>query len=357
MVRAPEAVAGRRAGTGGVSRTPGQPMPEGRGPERSFSTVLSLALRVPVWDDEGKEFAMAVRVRPFNDEKMFSPDFMRVRDFLMEINREKLHHYDFTWERWEWSFSLPYMDQSRVSSIGLWEEGDRLVGLATYEESPGTAYFIVRPGFEALRDEMLAYGEEFLAHRGRLRICVLNGDEDFQLTAQKRGYVPTADREANGVFDISEERLAWFLPEGFRVISFAEEYDWKKYNRVLWTGFGHGGEPPESEEQRRMREISLSGPHSDRALKMAVVAPDGSYASFCGMWYEEGTACCFVEPVATAPEYRRMGCGRAAVLEGIGRCAARGARQACVGSDQVFYYRIGFRPLPCYTFWEKSLAS
>ena len=296
---------------------------------------------------------MAVKVRHYNDERMFSPDFRRVRDFLMEINREELHHYDFTWERWEWAFSLPYMDQSRVSTIGLWEEGERLVGVATYEEFPGGAYFIVRPGYESLRTEMVAYAEEFLSHEGRLKICVLNGDETLQRTVQERGYLPTVDREPNAVFDISEERLAYSLPEGFRVISFDEEYDWKKFNRVLWTGFNHEGDPPETEEQRKGQEISLSGPHSDRALKIAVVAPDGNYASFCGMWYEEGTGCCFVEPVATAPEYRRRGCGRAAVLEGIKRCAARGARQACVGSGQIFYYRIGFRPLPAYTFWER----
>ena len=297
---------------------------------------------------------MAIRMRRYNDEMLFSPDFMTVRDFLMEINRDELRFYDFTWERWEWIFSLPYMDQSRVSSIGLWQEEDRLVAVATYEEFPGGAYFIVRPGYESLRGEMLAYAEQNLSYEGKLKICVLNGDEAFQRIARDAGYTPTTDREANAVFDIGEERLGYSLPGGFRVTCFADEYDWKKYNRVLWTGFCHEGDPPETEEQRKVREISLAGPHSDLSLKIAVVAPDGNYASYCGMWYEEGTGCCFVEPVATAPEYRRRGCGRAAVLEGIKRCAARGAKQAYVGSEQIFYYSIGFRPLPAYTFWEKS---
>jgi predicted N-acetyltransferase YhbS len=48
-------------------------------------------------------------------------------------------------------------------------------------------------------------------------------------------------------------------------------------------------------------------------------------------------------PVATDPQYRRMGLGRAAVLEGVRRCAALGARRAYVGSDQAFYQALGFR--------------
>ncbi|MBN2627877.1 MAG: GNAT family N-acetyltransferase [Spirochaetales bacterium] len=297
---------------------------------------------------------MSVTFRNFNDEKMFSPDFLMVRDFLMDINRNDLHFSDFTWERWEWIFSLPYMDQSRLSSMGLWEEEKGLVALAAYEESPGRAYFVIRPGYGYLKEEMLSFAEQSLSHEGCLKICLHNGDEDFQRIARRAGYCPTDEREGIAVFDVADSSGGYSLPEGFRVISFAEEYDWKKYNRVLWNGFGHEGEPPETREQRIMREISLSGPHSDPSLKIAVVAPDGNYASFCGMWHEEGTGFCFVEPVATDPLYRRMGCGKAAVLEGIARCARRGAWQALVGSEQLFYYRIGFRPLPAYTFWEKQ---
>lgn len=298
---------------------------------------------------------MAPQLRHYNNEKMFSPDFHKVRDFLVEMNRHEYNCLDFEWDRWEWIFSLPHMDQNRLETIGLWEEQGQLVAMVTYEEWPGGAYVIVSPGYEYLKPEMLAYAEMNLSHEGSLKVNILNTDGMFQKIAQKRGYRPTQDKEPNSLFDIADERLAYTLPEGFRIISFDREYDWKKYHRVLWNGFNHEGEPPETEKEKRQRETSLSGPHSDLSLKIAVVAPDGNYASFCGMWYEPGTRCCYVEPVATDPAYRRMGCGRAAVLEGIKRCANRGAREAYVGSDQTFYYNIGFRPLPAYTFWEKKL--
>ena len=50
-----------------------------------------------------------------------------------------------------------------------------------------------------------------------------------------------------------------------------------------------------------------------------------------------------MEPVATDPDYSRLGLGKAPVLEGIRRCADLGAKEAFVGSDQLFYQAIGFR--------------
>jgi predicted N-acetyltransferase YhbS len=55
--------------------------------------------------------------------------------------------------------------------------------------------------------------------------------------------------------------------------------------------------------------------------------------------------------VATDPAYRRIGLGRAAVLEAIKRCGKLGAKRAFVGSSQQFYYSIGFRPYATSTWW------
>jgi predicted N-acetyltransferase YhbS len=70
------------------------------------------------------------------------------------------------------------------------------------------------------------------------------------------------------------------------------------------------------------------------------------------MWYEPGTDYALVEPVATDPDYRLMGLGRAAVLEGVIRCGKLGAKRAYVGSSQQFYYNIGFYPAASGTWWE-----
>jgi len=85
-----------------------------------------------------------------------------------------------------------------------------------------------------------------------------------------------------------------------------------------------------------------------------VLAPDGNFASYCGMWQDGASQNALVEPVATDPAYRKMGLGRAAVLEAVRRCGLLGAKRAYVDSSQQFYYNIGFRPCITSTFWERK---
>lgn len=297
---------------------------------------------------------MQTTFRHYSGEPGFSEDFIKVRDFLIRVNEKKMITTDFTWERWEWIHSLPNMNRSRLPQIGLWEDQGRIVAMATYEEDPGGAYFIVDPAFMHLKKEMLLYAEAELAVNGFLKALINDGDVPFQKIAQELGFIATKEKEGNSVFDISPDKLKYELAEGYSITSLAETHDIYKYNCILWRGFNHGEKPSETEEQILKRRISLSGPHNNLDLKIAVVAPNGDFASYCGMWYEPGTDYCLVEPVATDPSYRLMGCGKAAVLEGIKRCTEMGAKRAFVGSDQQFYYSIGFRPLPQYSFWKKQ---
>ena len=107
-----------------------------------------------------------------------------------------------------------------------------------------------------------------------------------------------------------------------------------------------------SEDEQSAKEEMLR-PNVDLDLKIAVVSPEGNFVSYCGMWYDPEGGFALVEPVATDPDYRRMGLGKAAVLEGIRRVGRRGAKIAFVGSSQQFYYSIGFRPFATSTNWKK----
>lgn len=69
--------------------------------------------------------------------------------------------------------------------------------------------------------------------------------------------------------------------------------------------------------------------------------------------YDKRNDYAYVEPVATDPDYRRLGLGRAAVLEGIKRCMDMEATVAYVGSRQQFYNSIGSRPLFKSRWWKK----
>jgi len=87
-----------------------------------------------------------------------------------------------------------------------------------------------------------------------------------------------------------------------------------------------------------------------------VEAPNGEFVAFCGMFYEPNGRFAYVEPVASDPEYRRMGLGKAAVLEGIRRCGELGAVVAYVGSNLNFYLALGFGVIYTSECWVKTLA-
>ena len=128
----------------------------------------------------------------------------------------------------------------------------------------------------------------------------------------------------------------------------------KKENKVLYRGFNNGEVAPEDDKTLNGRRKMRSAPNWKPELNIITVAPDGDYASYCGMWYLPEKKTAIVEPVATDPKYRRMGLGKAVVLEGIRRCAERGAKVAIVGSQQQFYLNIGFNKWFAFKQWKKN---
>jgi GNAT superfamily N-acetyltransferase len=193
---------------------------------------------------------------------------------------------------------------------------------------------------------------------GRSYLCAYVNDDDLDFLAlvRMRGY----ERDPDGTrplyrFDIPDPFQGLPLADGFRLTSLAVEPDWARVHRALWRGFNHAGEPPMSDEECESRRRMFDTPKARRDLKIAVAAPSGEFVAFCGMFYEPTHRFAYIEPVATDPTYRRLGLGRAAVLEGIRRCTALGATVAYVGSDQPFYQALGFRKVHNSDCWVKYL--
>jgi predicted N-acetyltransferase YhbS len=145
------------------------------------------------------------------------------------------------------------------------------------------------------------------------------------------------------------------VPPGFCLKSLAEENDLRKVNRLLWRGFGHGDAPPDDgTDDRRFMQ---SAPNYRKELNIVVEAPCGAWASYCGMWFEPVHGLAYVEPVATDPDFRRLGLARAAVLESIRRCGEMGAKTAWVGTAMPFYLSFGFRPAYRSAAWGRPIAT
>jgi predicted N-acetyltransferase YhbS len=296
---------------------------------------------------------MNINLRPYK-----SPDdYTLVDNFL--IQHYKTGNQDGNWiePAWEYMHCHPYLDRSSLEKIGIWEDNGNIVAVAHFESRLGEAFFQFHPDYFHLKPDMLNYAENNLygtnnAGNKFLNVFVNEMDDEFISLVKGHGFEKD-DTEARTIlqFTVSDPFPAISLPKGFRLKSLSDDCNWPKIHRVLWRGFNHPGEPPEDEIEERM--IMQEAPNFRSDLKIVVEAPDGNFASFCGMWYEPINQYAYVEPVATDPDFRRLGLGKAAVLEGIRRCAVLGATVAFVGNDLAFYQAMGFKKLYSSECWQK----
>jgi len=267
-------------------------------------------------------------------------------------------HVNWLQPRWEYMHYHPYIRRVELTSIGIWEAAGDIAGVIHPEYSMGLAYLEIDPAHENPKDEMLVYAEKHLGTllEGEKSLSVYINDRDtgLQRLAAERGYVKTEECEPMAIFSIPDRFPRFGLPAGFRLKSLADDNNLSKLHRLLWRGFGHGDEPPDDGiEERRLMQ---SAPSYRFDLNLVVEAPGGDFAAYCGMWYEPVHAVSYVEPVATDPDYRRMGLARAAVVEGIRRCAKLGAGSAFVGSTLPLYLALGFRVIYNRSCWLRKWA-
>jgi GNAT superfamily N-acetyltransferase len=242
-----------------------------------------------------------------------------------------------------------------LCTAGVWELDGEIVAVAHMELRPGTAYFEIDPAHSNLKREMLAYAEAHLAvpAKGRRQLTVYINDRDrvFQAIAEEAGYRLLSLPEAMSCLVIRSPLSRPSLPVGFKLRSSSEADDARKMHRLLHRGFHNGAEPHSDwVDSRGMME---SAPHYERSLNVLVEAPGGDIASYCGIWYEPMNQVAYVEPMVTDPDYRGMGLARAALLEAIGRCVARGATAAYVGSTLPVYLSAGFRRVFSCSAWQR----
>lgn len=295
---------------------------------------------------------MKIKFRNYENDVRFGDDYQKVCAFLTRINKSDITSPNFLWARWIWMISRPVDNEILRNKIGLWEDEGKIVALATFELTFGEIFVCVDREYDYLKKDIISYAIQNLSKEGSLKIIISDGDKYFQNLALKSGFRPTQDKQTISVIDINDE-LCYKLPNGFRIVSMADGWDFLQYDRVMWRGFDHEGEPVQSDEDIEWRKAMLSSPHINPTLIIAIVAPDGNYVSHCGMWHTPGDFYAYVEPVATDPEYRKMGLGKIAIYEALLRSKQLGAKEAYVVSSQQFYYNIGFKPFATETWWSR----
>ena len=288
-------------------------------------------------------------------------DCAAISDFLYTLYQPNNRDGNWFQPMWEYAYTHAWFDEASVQRIGIWEDGGMIAGVVTYEMQLGEAFFQVHPAYAHLKPAMLAYAEQHLTStddegKRYLKAYVNDFDAAFAAVVQSQGYElrPRSHRPMSQ-FVIPRPFPPIRLPDGFRLKSLADDNDLAKVDRVLHRGFNHPGEPPADGIAGRKK--MQTGPHFRKDLTLVVEAPNGAFVAFSGLWLEPVNRFGYVEPVATDPDYRRMGLGTAAVLEGIRRCGELGADVAYVGTDLPFYLAMGFKKLYTLNCWIRQFPA
>ena len=321
---------------------------------------------------------MKVIHKEFNYER----DFLKVRDFLSDTFR--LYQKSVNWriERWEYAFHFvaPFLANwgeqppSRESAkeaiaflesiTGLWETSSvEIAGVVNIEHPdlthPGFGEFFIQrhPEHLDLLPQMLDFAEANLRDPGQNRLFIYARPDDQPLREQleKRGFAAFPEQtETESILDLGTQAIpaTTDLPDGFEVQSMADDNDLEKRCKAFGRAFNH----PDPLEWPSVisYETLQQAPDYKKEQDIVIRAPDGEFASFALIWFDEPNKLATLEPVGTQPEYRRMGLAREAIYEGIRRVRERGAEQVIVGSSAQFYQVIGFIPTDTLIRFQKN---
>ena len=284
-------------------------------------------------------------------------DTERMRDLLVSMRaggHSCWHVGDLVWRLF-----LQSLRHDLGQTFRLWDDADGdLAGFAAWTPSryrAGVVSFELqidpRLGDRGLEEEMLDWVES-QCPLGAAAVHlvtdagVYENDQGQIATLERRGFRRTDDEGVLFIYPLDEPVAEPSLPGGRMVRPVAGEQEAGARAAAHRDAFDSTRVTDEA-YLRLMRT-----PGYDRDLDIVVVAPDGTMVAFCLGWLDPVNEVGEFEPVGTRQAFRRQGLGRAAVLAGLRRLQARGAKSVVVGPVDAgeeaamrLYQSAGFRPI------------
>jgi mycothiol synthase len=242
----------------------------------------------------------------------------------------------------------PRLDTAR--DLRLWQDDDgQVIGFGQLWVLQGTAdlngrlMLWVRPQArdQGLETQIIAWATERLRQAAqehgkpaRLRIQVREGQDDRLAFLRAQGF--TIDRYSFTMTrsldaPIAEPRL----PAGFVIREVAGPHEAEQWAEMFNLSFiDHPGSSPWAAQQVLHY---LSEPNYRQDLNLVAIAPDGTFAGFCwAVIYPEqnarsGRSEGEIDVLGTRRGFRKIGLGRALLLEGLRRIKAAGMASAGLG--------------------------
>jgi mycothiol synthase len=298
-------------------------------------------------------------------------DYWQMRAFLRKVFmlnnqlQRSWHVARLDYARWHVCLNCAKVRLDDVAH--LWESEGQIVAFLLPDGGPGEAHLCVHPTLRTveLEEEMLIVAEENLAllntdNSHKLLVWSPEQDKFRQDLLLSRSYSKTGTFET-----IWRHRLDTPIPEvlvapGYTIRALGDGLELLERCYASGLGFHHGDirvAVDNREDPTWYRNIQTA-PLYRRDLDLVAVANDGAIASFCTIWFDDGTRSAYFEPVATVPAHQRRGLGKAIMIEGLRRLQNIGATTAFVsGGSQTAnaLYRSVMGPdHELYELWERE---
>lgn len=298
--------------------------------------------------------------RPIQDDH----DLLAMLALARAHRTETLHDVDLPYRLCSWA-----LDETQNTQLWF-DEANALVGWVILQTPFWTIDFeYAHPAEAELAPTILAWADA----RAKQIVNEPSGHPSWFALAFRRQTARAKYLEALGFVAQTEADWPWSkallkhttsipvptVPPGFAIRPLAGQAEVAGYVELHRTAF----DTKNMTEPWRAR--TLLRPEYRPDLDVVVTAPDGRLAAFCIAWIDRTDSdkpIGRIEPLGTHPDFRKLGLGRAALLEAMRRLRALGADTIYVESDKTegsafpFYRGQGFEVVEEVDVFGKTYA-
>ena len=255
----------------------------------------------------------------------------------------------------------------------LWQRPSGQPVAVIHPDSPGYPALLIHPDHRRLEQEMIAWAEEHLAKplqegkpiqegkplqegRSEIQFYVYDYDVQRQRLLEDRGYQKTTSGGAIRRLRFGQQVLVQpALAEGYclRTTNPEDDADAQQIADLLNAAFNR-----DFHNAAEYQNFARQAPSFRADLDLVAIAPDGAFAAYVGIPYDQANQLGIFEPVCTHPDHRRKGLAGALMREGLCRLQALGAHYAMVDTGDMvpanrLYDTIGFSEVHRGFYWRK----
>lgn len=267
----------------------------------------------------------------------------------------------------------PPDDGANRRNLRLWETVDEatptLLAWALYFAHECTFDLFVHPSIydtpthESVMNDYVAWAETRAREEGLEQLSpfwVYDYDTVMDRLLHAHGFARIHADPPAPLFERSLDELPTVaLPDGFTVQGVHDQDAGRQRAQVTHAAFRPHDDWAHywAEYQQFMGSAVYAG-----ECDLLVRAPDGRGASACTIWFDTVNRVGLFEPVATHPDFQRMGLGKAVMGEGLRRMKAAGMTRAVLGFDpnnraaRALYTSLGFHTACTFALYAKPLG-